>query len=107
MSDFPTGIISPGDEVAQELGFFPELFDGYLWCDNYPEKIIYISFIESKHPREGHFKKLCYSIEANGYKVAIPSPLPIMTHIVKKWGYVVHYEYSDIAQEDIEVWTKP
>lgn len=103
---FPAGVMNPGDEAAQELGFFPELFNGYLWVDN-EERRILVSFIASKFPRKGNFKKLCRSIEAHGYRVAVPSPFPLMVHILKKMGYEPHPEFNDLAGEDVDVWEKP
>lgn len=103
---FPAGEMNPGDPAAQELGFFPELFDGYLWVENHPRRIL-VSYISSKRPRQGNFKNLCASIEAHGYDVAVPSPFPLMVYIMKRFGFVPHPEYNDLAGEDIEVWTRP
>lgn len=103
---FPNGVVDPGDEVAQVLGFLPELFSGYLFVDNIKRRI-YISFIESKLQRQGNFKALCRNIQKARYRVAVPSPLPLMLLIVKKWGYVRVVEYHELAQENISVFLSP
>lgn len=85
-----------------ELGFTEERFDGYLWRK--PDAV-FISFIESKQPNRGHFRRLCEAILAKNLAVKIPTPLGRMAIIVRKAGY--RKTIKDNPDRDpVEVWIK-
>lgn len=99
------GAIHPG-EAPGHWGFTPQNFskDSYLWgCEN---GRIMISFIASFKPGSGAFSKLIKAIEADGYRVAVPTPLGKMQLILAKWGFKPTNEYDTNMGETVEVWMR-
>lgn len=99
------GIIQVDQRFAKEIGFTSDLFErhSYLWIKG---KEIYISFIQSKTPRKGHFTTLVNSIIQNGYIIKVPSPIQGMESVVQKLGFTKTTEYFKEANEYIDVWIK-
>lgn len=101
------GIIPPNTEFAKSIGFTSGRFDGYLWKNG---DAIIISFIVSKQPGQGHFGELIRSIEAKGFRVKVPTPLPRMQAILEHYGFVPHAESFAPEMGDfspVEVWERP
>lgn len=71
-------MIDFNDPLAKELGFTEDKFSGYLWVK---DKMIFISFIESRQPGKGNLKNLFDTIEAKGYDILVPTPFPRMQKI--------------------------
>ena len=83
------GIINLGTSEAEQLGFTPDKFFGYLWKTG---DVIMISFIESKHEGKGNLRGLFDQIEASGFQVAVPTPSNRMRTICERRGMVPHWE---------------
>ena len=69
---------------AKELGFTSDKFDGWLGENN---GYIYISFIESHQPGEGHLSELFENILKQGYGIKVPTPSAHMKAIIEKKGF--------------------
>lgn len=93
------GIIRIGKAPAA-WNFNAERFagDSYLWKTG--DRIM-VSFIESKKKGQKYFSELVKAIEADGLKVAVPTPLGQMVEILTKWGFKPHLE------EDAQIWSRP
>ncbi len=96
------GMIQLDTPQAVEFGFTSDKFDGYLWKTG--ERIT-VSFIWSKHERQGHLSKLFKDIEAKGFVLAIPTPLGKMQSILEHKGFVPHIE-EDEMMGPVEIWTR-
>lgn len=74
------------DEAPASWGFTADRFvpDSYLWKT---DDRIMVSFIEARKKGQKHFSELVHAIEADGFKVAVPTPLGQMTRILTKWGF--------------------
>lgn len=103
MSDHPQGVIELGSDLANEIGFTADKFAGYLWLDN---NRMFISFIVSLQPGRGNLSALFDCIEEKGYRVAVPNPLGRMTDILRRKGFVCHFEADEVMGEVSEVWEK-
>lgn len=100
--NYPEGIIQPGDELAMNIGFSADRFDGYLWKE---KGRIMISMIISKQPKLGHMNELFAAIEDLGFEIAVPTPLGLMEHILEKKGFHQTVEI-DPDFGAVEVWIK-
>lgn len=83
------GVIYPGD-APEEWGFTRANFTSgdfgsYLWKSG---DRITISVIMAKHRGRGDFSRLVKAIEADGFDVAVPTPLAQMRAILQRWGFV-------------------
>ena len=97
----PDGQIKPDSEMGKALGFTSDKFDGWLWKTG--DRVM-ISMIVSRHEGKGHLSALFKAIEERGFQVAVPSPFARMQSILKRKGFAMHLEDSDLGQ--CEVWTK-
>ena len=97
-------MIQLDDKNAVKIGFTSDKFspESYLWQNG---KKIYISFIHSKEQGKGYFKELIKKIEELGFVVVVPTPLPKMEFILKKYNFKKTYEL-DSFDERVEVWIK-
>jgi hypothetical protein len=95
-------IIELDSRAGKLLGFTSDLFDGYLWKTR---DIIYISAIISRSPKNGHLKHLFSKIEALGYAIQVPNPLPTMIPVLKHLGFKPRINY-DPEYGSIDVWIK-
>jgi len=97
MDAFTTAhVIQPSDEKAKEIGFTPDLFDGYLW-DNGNE--IYMSLIVSLKPGEGNCQRLVKALLEKWDVVKIPLPSDAMVHIAEKFGGKAIIEKDEMSGE--------
>jgi hypothetical protein len=101
------GIIKLDTEFAQKIGFTSDKFDGYLWKNgNY----ITISFIISKKPKQGNFKRLLDAIESKGYGIEVPTPFARMRKILLDRGgfkvSVLPFDEEHGINDPCEVWIK-
>jgi len=101
--EVPNGMITLDSEFAKVLGFTSDKFGGWLWRKG---KYIYSSFIVSKEPGTGNFRRLVERILELGYGVKIPTPIGVMEIIVRKWGFKRTEEYDEDVGEYAEVWVK-
>lgn len=81
--------ISLGSDRANELGFTPDLFFGYLWETD--DKLT-VSLIESLCPGKGNFGKLLRRLLATGKIVSVPIPFARMKAILEAKGFQQVYE---------------
>jgi hypothetical protein len=88
------------DAAPASWGFTADRFapDSYLWKT---DDRIMVSFIEAKKKGQKHFSELVKAIEADGLKVAVPTPLGQMVKILTKWGFKPHLE------DDAQIWSRP
>jgi len=69
---------------AKALSFTSDWFDGWLGVkDGY----IYISFIESLQPGQGHLSELFNNILKSGHGIKVPTPFAHMKAIIKRKGF--------------------
>jgi hypothetical protein len=94
-------IIQLDSNLGKELGFISERFDGWLWLDN--ERVL-ISMIVSREEGCGHLSALFKAIEGRGWRVAVPTPFPRMEAILKRKGFVPHFEETELGP--CEVWER-
>jgi len=81
------GIILPGATAyARRIGLLKDRFttQTFLWKR---EGEVYISFVETHSPGQGHFRELVENLLKMGYVVKIPTPLGRMEHLVQSNGY--------------------
>ena len=95
-------IIELDDPFARTVGFTSDKFDGYLWRNG---QRIMISLIISNQRGKGHLSALFSAIEAQGYRVSVPTPLGHMEAILRRKGFVPHEE--DFNGDICEVWERP
>lgn len=103
VTEMPSGEIALGTPAAEYLGFAPDKFEGCLW---HRDNRITISLIISKHPRQGNLSRLFSRILSLGYEVAVPTPSIRMRNIVEAKGFLQTWEWSDLFEEDVELWVK-
>lgn len=101
------GMIEPAPDAP--FGFTPDRFTdaSYLWRTG---DRVSVSFIESRVRGRGDFSRLVKAIEAEGLRVAVPTPLGHMTEILTRWGFTPHYEPFDQEagiMEPCEIWERP
>lgn len=97
------GQIKLDSVFGKELGFTSDLFDGYLWKKN---NEMWISFINSKKPRNGNLSKLFDELWSRGFVVCVPTPSVLMSAILIKKGFKQTFQYEKVPNEDVEVWKK-
>ena len=96
------GIINLDSDRGKSIGFTSDKFMGYLWKTG--EHII-ITVINSLEPNKGHLKALFTTIEAQGYKIKVPTPFANMTEILIRMGFQGSIE-QDNRFGPVEVWMK-
>lgn len=55
---------------------------------------------------QGCFRALRAAIEADGFRVAVPRPMPHMIEILKHYGFEMHVE-KDPKDKPVDVWELP
>ena len=104
------GIINIGTPAANALGFTEDKFheDSYLWKNS---DCLYVSFIASRNPGKGDFRRLVEKIHSLGLTVKIPTPLRSMEEICRKNGYQHSQEAFDEKARrtsgKVNVWSLP
>lgn len=98
------GLMKPG-EAPEHWGFTKENFDegSYLWMT---KGVCTVSFVAAKVMGTGAFSRLVKAIEADGIKIEVPTPLPLMRAIIRRWGFKPSRQWSDDFQDHVEVWTR-
>lgn len=98
------GIIQVG-AAPPSWGFTADRFagDSYLWKTG--DRIM-VSLIFAKEQGKGYFSALVKAIEADGFKVAVPTPLGKMTAILSRWGFKPHHEIDSDFGEAVQVWCR-
>jgi len=87
-----------GSALANILGFTDELFFGHIEvCQDRKtdREIIYLHYINSRHPRRGNVKKLLRSWIDAGFRVRIIRPEPEMQNIIEPMGFKIYFEYKN------------
>jgi hypothetical protein len=96
--------IVPGDPRATSWGFTKERWDGsFLVLE---DDRVMCSVLHASEEGAGFFRELLRGIEACGYRVAVPCPMPNMVAILKHYGFVSHMERADIG-DSVDVWERP
>ncbi len=103
MNNWQDGKIDPDSRAGSALGFTSDKFDGWLWKTG---DQITISFIESIQPGKGNLSRLFDSIEAAGFKVAVPTPMRDMREILKHKGFATTFVDGG-EMGPVELWVKP
>ena len=93
------GLINLDSTIGRSLGFYSSKFEECSYLFKVEDKI-YISFIESKEKRKGHLNKLFNNIWEAGYKVAVPTPMPLMEQIL------INKNFKKTQEGEYEVWVK-
>lgn len=96
------GIINLDSDFAKKIGFTSDKFAGYLWKKG--NRII-ISTIFSIEEGKGNLKSLFAEIESFGFKVIVPTPLPLMESILRRWGFICRVK-KDRKFGSVELWEK-
>jgi len=96
--------ILPGDKRGESWGFTKERWDGsFLVLD---DDRIMCALLHATKEGAGFFRELLRGIEASGYRVAVPCPMPNMVAVLKHYGFVEHTERDDDG-EPVDVWERP
>ena len=98
----PDGQIDPDSEVGKLIGFTSDKFEGWLWKSG--DRVM-ISMIISLQPNKGNLSALFKAIEAQGLRVAVPTPFHVMRIILKRKGFKPHIEDAG-ELGPCEVWEK-
>jgi len=98
------GMIAVG-KAPESWGFTKERFDGdsYLWKTG--DRIM-VSLIFAKEAGKGYFSALVKAIEADGFKVAVPTPSGRMSLILERWGFKPHREVDPDMGGSVVVWCR-
>jgi hypothetical protein len=104
MSETKDGIIYPAPPPAP-WGFSTEDFtpDSYLW--RIGDEII-VPLVRARHPGTGAFSRLVRTIERNGKRVAVSTPVGPMKDILRHLGFAEGW-VNDPEVGRVEVWRKP
>jgi hypothetical protein len=80
------GIIRVDTKRGKVFGFTSDKFEGdsYLWKGG---EFMWVSFIVSRTKGRGYFSSLVKQIKAQGFKVAVPTPLGQMPSILQHLGF--------------------
>lgn len=92
-------------EKGKKIGFTSDRFTeaSYLFDRG---DCVYISFIEAREKGKGNLNQLFQNILDTGKIIKVPTPLPLMGHILKKKGSR-HTTETDKDFGNVEVWVKP
>jgi hypothetical protein len=104
----PDGKVDLDSPIASRWGFLSCVWQrpSYLWI-NRDIRRVWLSLLLVAHPGRGALTRLIRSIEADGFKVVIPTPLGQMEYILQRWGWRWHWEETAIAGMAVEVWERP
>lgn len=104
------GIIELGTDRAKALGFTEDAFvpGSYIW---YTDGYVWFSMIivKEKKQRQGHLKRLVKTIEDQGLKIKIPTPIGAMQAYLKKYGWKKTIEDITLPggyKDELEVWVR-
>jgi len=98
--------IETGTPEGDALGFFEDLFSG--WLELQDNNCLYLHYIISRHKSEGNTQALIRKWLLEGYDVCVVMPRPVMQHILKKFQFIPASEYFPNQYEDkVEVWYRP
>jgi len=98
--------IETGTPEGDALGFFGDLFSG--WLELQDNNCLYLHYIISRHKYEGNTQALIRKWLLDGYDVCVVMPRPVMQHILKKMQFIPAREYFPDQYEDkVEVWYHP
>jgi hypothetical protein len=98
--------IETGTNEGDALGFFEDLFSG--WLEIQDNRCLYLHYIISRHKNEGNTQALIRKWLSDGYDVRVVMPRPVMQHILGKFQFVPTREYFPDQYEDaVEVWYHP
>lgn len=102
------GMVELDSPFGSQIGFTSDKFEGYLWVK---DGEVTISSIESLEPGKGNLSQLFARIEAAGFRVAVPNPLPKMEAILRHKGFAPAWEpfFPDEPDERLQVavWRRP
>ena len=98
----PDGQIDPDSEAGKLIGFTSDKFEGWLWKSG--DRVM-ISMIISLQPNKGNLSALFKAIEAQGLRVAVPTPFVHLEAIIKSKGFKPHIE-DDAELGPCEVWER-
>jgi hypothetical protein len=98
--------IETGTHEGDALGFFEDLFSG--WLEITDNQCLYLHYIISRHKNEGNTQALIRKWLSDGYDVRVVMPRPVMQHILGKFQFIPTREYFPDQYEDaVEVWCRP
>jgi len=97
--------IETGSPAGDALGFYEELFSG--WLEIYADSRMYLHYIISRRKNEHHTQQLLEMWIQDGYDVRVVLPRPIMQHILIKFGFEQSSELlADHYEDEVEVWKR-
>jgi len=98
--------IETGTPEGDALGFCEHLFSG--WLELRDENRLCLHYIISREKNSGNTQELIRRWLAEGYRVSVVMPRPIMKHILSKFGFIPSGEFFPGQYEDsVEVWHSP
>lgn len=97
----PSGPYRPGTSTAERLGFTHNRFKGYIYLTG---GCVWVSLVESKAPKKGHFSSFIRGLVAKGYTVKVPCPIGEMPSILKHLGFSESKETNPRNSETVSVW---
>lgn len=87
--------IWPGTKFGKLIGFTSTDFSEMSYLHK-KDDTIYISFVAKITKRKGVIEELIKNIEKNGYKVAVPTPFPVMEKILSRLGFKEGIEEDEV-----------
>lgn len=88
-------LLHAGDPGTEIFGFDAASFTGWIFIDEQQKELVF-SMVISKVKRKGNFKRCVVNALERGYRVVVPTPMPLMEHIVKKWGFKKVDEFDPV-----------
>jgi hypothetical protein len=79
-------LVSPGDDLAEELGFTYLKFDGKLDV-HLQDYELYLYYIRSLNPREGNVRLLLEQWISDGWDVRVVMPNLVMQALLNDLGF--------------------
>ncbi len=103
VSELKDGMILPG-KAPDSWGFTEDRFkeNSYLWRVG---SDLLISFVWATQEGKGYFSSLVRSIENDGLRVKVPTPLGRMEMILRRWGFHSTTE-EDSEMGPVEMWVR-
>jgi len=92
-------------ELGKRFGFTSDKFlpMSYLWGKGTD---VIVSFIASAKQGKGHFRALVDRIQSLGYRVLVPTPLPQMEMILRKWGWIEDSVWDEQFKDYVSLWRR-
>ena len=106
VGDGPNDVLIEVDsKKGKELGFTSDVFSTHSFLVE-KNNVLWISFVEIKKELRGKgvFTKFLNHCRKRYTKICIPTPFPVMEHILQKYDAKQTKEYCNKMEDWIDVW---